>query len=667
MTLSMNASSITTDINIDRSLNQLGFLALPADIILAIFTNLNRSDVLTSMTVAQSWYIDVPQYAQHMWTDLNFHKLVFYKNNNRWKRCLGTHVKKVIFDAINEEHDILYIMKTLSVNGCHGIEYLEFNNCTLFSSVKSLFVEQLKQLTEQLLELKFIRHPTNLPFIRILRNCPNLCRFTYIPTGDAYKDLLYDTEPILPDEQRDSNILLSQQQSTFHTLTYLCLDVYMHKQRLEPIVKNCPNLLYLICTTGLLGVHQGFSIVPDYNTNIIDLNKLFNTWCPNLTFLQSNCDCFTSYRQDWSECIIINDGKENKIKKIEGDRRGMQQQQQQQREKKGGLHYLYTCEAQGYGPTQIAPHIIQNASTLESLLLHGRYYHSPLYTAREDWSPIFLNLTLPNIRRLECCGILIDTFSMTLLLERLPGLEKLAIDVKDMSIQLSRTLRILNRLTHLYLSNTHLVFNVGNGTASTTNHDDSDAPIRLFKELAKRRSQLQVIEMDMMPRPATDQLLQAVAYVNTLKKLRIEVNGDLLSDEGFTRFAELLAENTVIEYLELRYIAYISRPALEALARLKHLKTLRILSPRGAGILFYADGTGVLRLLQWSTSLENMFFDSIRLFDPPDSINNMLKRQTFKYELKDIGDYFIDFMQVENYVTLGLASGRNCNNENTDS
>ncbi|KAG2222825.1 hypothetical protein INT45_011635 [Circinella minor] len=633
MKFSMNVPSITTNINIDRSLNQLGFLALPADIILTIFTNLNRSDVLTSMTVAQSWYIDVPQYAQHMWTYLNFHKLEFYKNNNRWKRCLGI----------------------------HWVPWYQ-----IFSE-KCQFIEQLKQLTEQLLELKFIRHPTNLPFIRILRNCPSLCRFTYIPTGDAYKDLLYDTEPIVPDEQHDNNILLSQQQSTFHTLTYLCLDVYMHKQRLEPIVKKCPNLLYLICTTGLLGVHQGFSIVPDYNTNIIDLNKLFNTWCPNLTFLQSNCDCFTSYRQDWSECIIINDGEENKIKRIEGDGTGIQQQQQQQqRERKGGLQYLYTCEAQGYGPTQIAPHIIQNASTLESLLLHGRYYHSPLYTAREDWSSIFLNLTFPNIRRLECCGILLDTFSMTLLLERLPGLEKLAIDVKDMSIQVSRTLKILNRLTHIYLSNTHLVFNVGNSTTGSTNHDDSDASIRLFKELAKRGSQLQVIELDMMPRPATDQLLQAFAYVDTLKKLRIEVNGDLLSDEGFTRFAELLSKNTVIEYLELRYIAYISRSALEALARLKYLKTLRMLSPRGAGIPFYADGTGVLRLLRWSTSLENMFFDSIRLFDPPDSINNMLKRQTFKYELKDIGDYFIDFMQVENYVTLGLTD-RDCNNENADS
>ena len=124
----MDDPSITTSIaNIDRSLNQLAFLALPADIILAIFTNLNRSDVLTSMSVAQSWYIDVPQYAQHMWTQLRFQKLEFYKNNNRWRRCVGDHVKEVIFDAINEEHDILDIMKTLSDSGCHSIRYLGNN------------------------------------------------------------------------------------------------------------------------------------------------------------------------------------------------------------------------------------------------------------------------------------------------------------------------------------------------------------------------------------------------------------------------------------------------------------------------------------------------------------------------------------------------------------
>ena len=119
---------------------------------------------------------------------------------------------------------------------------IEFTNCNLFSSEKSQFLGQLKQLTGQLMELKFIRHPTNLPFIRILRNCPQLCRFTYIPTGDAYKDLLYDKEPIIPKEQHDNNMLPSQEQFTFDSLTYLCLDVYMHKRRLESIVEKCHNL-----------------------------------------------------------------------------------------------------------------------------------------------------------------------------------------------------------------------------------------------------------------------------------------------------------------------------------------------------------------------------------------------------------------------------------------
>ncbi|KAI9265022.1 hypothetical protein BDA99DRAFT_604332 [Phascolomyces articulosus] len=655
----------------DRSLDQLGLLSLPTDLILVIFTHLTRSDVLTSMAVSRSWYNNVPQYSQHLWTHLKLHKLKYYKNNHRWKRCLGDHVKNVIFDTIHEEHQILDVMNILYDNGCHAIKYLEFINCSVFSNEKYLFLQRLEQLTGQLLELKFIRHSTNLPFIRILEKCPQLNRFTFIPTGDAYKDFLYDTEPTIPDEQLRNEFALSQQQLVFQSLTYLCLDVYMHKQRLEWIVKKCPMLRHLICTTGLLGVHQGFSIIPDYNTNIIDLTMLFNHWCPNLTFLQSNCDCFTKYRQDWSECIEDDDRERKKGQRgIHGEGKTRldnnevaisHSQQLEYRQGSNGLRYLYTCEAQNYGPSEISPYVIQHADTLESLLLHGRYYHSTLDAAREDWSPIFDELVLPQIRRLECCGILINTSSLTLLLDRSPSLEKLAIDIKDLNLHLSRTLKGLSQLTHLYLSNTNLVFDIIGGDSSingtTYHHDDSNVSTQLFEDLARHGSKLQVIEFDSMPRPASDQLLQAMAHLYTLKMLRIEINGDLLSDQGFTRFAELLAQNTAIEFLELRYISYASRSTLEALARLQHLKTLRLLSPRGVGMPFYADGTGLSRLLRRSISLKDMFFDSIRLFDPPDSIKSMLKRQVLKYELKDVGDYFVDFMQVENYVTLGRIDG----------
>ena len=92
----------------------------------------------------------------------------------------------------------------------------------------------------------------------------------------------------------------------------------------------------------------------------------------------------------------------------------------------------------------------------------------------------------------------------------------------------------MNQLTALYLFNTHLIFDADNNTIGSTNHNNPYAPIRLFKELAKNGSQLQVIELDMMQQPATEQLLKAIAHYKSLKKLRMELNSDLLSDERFT-------------------------------------------------------------------------------------------------------------------------------------
>ncbi|KAI8140123.1 hypothetical protein BJV82DRAFT_623991 [Fennellomyces sp. T-0311] len=604
----MTNSNNPAEIGKKQLLKQYGIFCLPADILLSVFKHFDRSDCLNSMAVCRIWYDNVPQYSQHLWKHLKMRRLDYYENNKRWQHCIGGHVKVVTFDKSSED-ETLAMMQILIDCNCHEIEFLEFRSCNVFATKKELFLERLRQLGIQLTELKFNNHRTNLHFMHLLHICPRLVDLIYIPTQMAYNDGLYDVEPDVLEPELPKHL-------EFSSLTYLCIDGYIDKRRrLEPILQKCPNLRYLVYSSGERGTYQGSVIVPSYQTTMMDLDVLFS-WCPKLLYLQANCDVFSGYREDFMEW---SDTKYQSVTEL-------------------GLRYLNTAETEGYGTEQIAPHIQRNASTLYSLVLTG-----PQQTTLQEpqnWSVILGTIYMPQLRKLQLRGALIESNALIAMLSRCLNLEQLFVMIGGLSLNLSQALQNLGQLKQLQLAYLKLEFD---GI-----HEDPAA--RFFNDLAARGSKLEMISLYEIPHIMTDELLAAMARLPKLKVLKVELDQDRCTDDGFCRFVDML-DGTAVENLEFSNMQYIPRETFDSIGNLTRLKTLRLISPRGFGIPVYADGNGLMRLLR-KTNVDELYFDSVRLFSPPDSVMNMLKREPLRYELTSLDDYAADFIQNEYYVKI---------------
>ena len=177
-----------------------------------------------------------------------------------------------------------------------------------------------------------------------------------------------------------------------------------------------------------------------------------------------------------------------------------------------------------------------------------------------------------------------------------------------------------------------------------------NSTIQLFKDLAARNSELEMIDLHKTTPIITDELLAALARLPKIKVLKVELDQNRCTDDGFGRFVDLL-DGTTVEKLQLRNMQYIPRETFESIGNLKHLKTLRFISPPGFGIPVYADGNGLMRLLRKS-KLDELYFDCVRLFSPPDSVKGLLGREPLRYELTSLEDYAADFIQNEYSVRI---------------
>ncbi|KAI9498903.1 hypothetical protein BDB00DRAFT_325222 [Zychaea mexicana] len=102
------------------------FDQLPFDIVSTIFSFVHQADVLTCMAVCRAWYDRVPQYTEKLWRTIHITSPDVLTASYRRDRCLGSHVKSVVFETVPEEQ-LYSTMRKLVELGCDGIETLGKN------------------------------------------------------------------------------------------------------------------------------------------------------------------------------------------------------------------------------------------------------------------------------------------------------------------------------------------------------------------------------------------------------------------------------------------------------------------------------------------------------------------------------------------------------------
>ncbi|KAI8137051.1 hypothetical protein BJV82DRAFT_636981 [Fennellomyces sp. T-0311] len=263
-----------TRVEFPPSMEQLRFLALPSDIVLTVFSFMDQQDCLTCMAVCYDWYTVIPQYAQNAWKSLRLGENDIGKKDQCVIRCLGDHVKSVIFNNLENDKDLYDLMHQLLEWGCSAIESLEMYECN--SDNQGEFLDILIKLAPHLRHLKMMHHHSNIAFLQVFSACPELTHFTYQETTAAHPKGdrgVYDKEPVVPNAGPTIKL--------FPNITHLCIDAVMDRQlRLDPILKRCPNLLVFV------GPAFGHDLKDISYSNIsIDFDLLFD-WCPKIVWVE---------------------------------------------------------------------------------------------------------------------------------------------------------------------------------------------------------------------------------------------------------------------------------------------------------------------------------------------------------------------------------------------
>ncbi|KAI9250965.1 hypothetical protein BDA99DRAFT_575298, partial [Phascolomyces articulosus] len=109
------------------------FMDGPYDIILRIFSYLSQHDCLMCMSTCRDWYNRIPQYTENNWKTLRitrrdfyvvFNRQIRFIENKRRDKCLGKHVKNIIFDSFEDSYELYTIMDYLVELFCDEIESL---------------------------------------------------------------------------------------------------------------------------------------------------------------------------------------------------------------------------------------------------------------------------------------------------------------------------------------------------------------------------------------------------------------------------------------------------------------------------------------------------------------------------------------------------------------
>ncbi|KAI8145781.1 hypothetical protein BJV82DRAFT_666346 [Fennellomyces sp. T-0311] len=595
---------------------------LPADITFIIFSYLDQQDCLNCMAVCRAWYDIVPHCAQLAWESVRFHPRDFAAHHQRREKCLGSHVKTVVLDSFLEQQ--LYdMMQQLLDWGCAEIHSLEITNSSTAMD-QDMFLRQLESLSAKMKQLKVTKHNSNIPLLHILGACPRLTHFTFQPTIQSYTThAMYDQEPVT------ARMLSPTIQ--FSTVQYLFLDALMDKQqRLEPVLRRCPNLRYLVClkSTACTSIRHQTNAVPicSYTTTTVHLDELLY-WCPRIVHFEANC----GYRI-LDKCY---DGWPVEEAATE----------------ETGLRSILVCEE--HGVDRIAPHLIRNQHSLRELSL-GEHELFPRNLI--NWSPIFGILYLNNLQTLVCDMIHFDTASMVTLLNHCPVLHTLIVETAELVVEqsqlkqldikphlrtfhgfylfdrdpctlllvkhfpglerlilwdnvldLSKTLRYLPEVKHMEL---HNIRYIGQG---------QDDPMSFYE------SKLESIQMG----NATYAPMLWIATIPTLERISIAVDEYLCAGQvdNLCHFARLLA-GTVVEELELLFVARVPFAALQALGDLPLLKRVVVTGPqRNRNSRMDMDKSGLVQMLRSSTSMVHVscnkmvVTDGLKVYSPDEVVS----------------------------------------------
>ncbi|KAI9250970.1 hypothetical protein BDA99DRAFT_608258 [Phascolomyces articulosus] len=583
---------------------------LPFDIIKNIFSHLNQHDALTCMAVCKDWYDQIPHYTTDIWQTVRFSERSIHPFNKRRQKCLGNHVKNVIFDKFEGE-DLYDAMQYVLDNGCNELQSIEFFTC--LTKDHDIFLQFLQYLASHLLILAFEEHKSNLSLLHVLDVCPELVHFTYIPSSYSWDKTMFNGEPSIKRQFSTHDLL-------FTNLRYLyigCpLDAHM---RLQPLLQRCPHLQYFIGANA--DAYEMF--FGDYKFDLHDLNldssldlDLMFSLCPRLTYFKSNC----SFDSDIS--LRIMDKNDIVQAKMTG--------RQQNDNGTIGLQHLSVCE-EDYKYPQIAELLKTKCwNTLEFLDLV--LFFDEEYEA-DNWTNLFKSIHMTRLKTLICRYILCDIasifimlnhcplidevqlvfdcnpikkvinqsvleqmgtlytlrsialhnfsfndeFSFVGFLEKLPVLEELIL--ADSSLILNNNpnlLRCFRRLRHLYLNDVGPIA-TNSGSSTTFLTPDFFHNMITFDEQQPR---FESIRLRFVP-CITLELLAVISGLQTLKKLDIRLDKPVKNTSedqdhllGFVH--ELVRCKSEIEELYIEQVSCLSYNILEKLGDLLHLRTLRL-------------------------------------------------------------------------------------------
>ncbi|KAG2220314.1 hypothetical protein INT45_009947 [Circinella minor] len=237
----------------------------------------------------------------------------------------------------------------------------------------------------------------------------------------------------------DDYKLLPQQRPLFPRLLQLtvesrCSDTTLVSQ-INHVLEHSPNLQYLSYEL------RGDDIFTSCNDFIsLDLNHIF-TSCPKLQYFRGNIsdnDCVLV-----KHTTMINDADIATPASLLSSSSVFEKNKQHQKQR-DELCYFIGCETKNFGPEKMEPHLIQNASTLEFLLLKETMPFTELLSSSfqpigttaartlVNWTRLLQSIHAPRLRKLVFYNILLDTRDPDIIpnmTSQCPVLEELVLEV----------------------------------------------------------------------------------------------------------------------------------------------------------------------------------------------------------------------------------------------
>ncbi|KAI8137153.1 hypothetical protein BJV82DRAFT_718421 [Fennellomyces sp. T-0311] len=365
--------------------------ALPFDIVSEIFSYLDQDDCLNSMAACRSWYDRVPIYSTQLWRKVQLETGDRRLKNQRFLRCLGPHVRKVVLTA-SSKNELSLFLDTLRNQSCE-IQSIVFRRCKVVH--QDVYQNALQPFAHTLRELSFEDHPYRVSPIHMMASCPNLTHYTYhFSDRPDYYTYSRVSSGVLPDTLQ-------------LPIKYLCLNTGSYSDfRLRSVLKHCPQLTCLI-------VNQS---VP----TTFDLD-MCSRLCPEL------------------ECLGFHGNSQGAKWESYARRRDTRRSR--------GLRHFISGEIGGYGARQMVPFLKKHERTLESIRIAGNYREYPI---EEGWTGL-KTIHATHLKSVHLTGLVLGSEPLGLFLHRSQGLNHVTLEYEqtDFDVNVAETLYKLPALRTL--------------------------------------------------------------------------------------------------------------------------------------------------------------------------------------------------------------------------